>query len=121
MRALLLQLSDIHIRSGDDPVIRRRALIARAVASLDPDIDACLLLLTGDIANTGSGDEYYVALDFIGQLQKDLRDAFGGAVSVHTAVIPGNHDCDFRVPIGARDLLRASLASNPLQPVDDSI
>ena len=121
MRLLLIQLSDIHFRAVDNSVIEKRSAIVRAVQNLDPDIQACILLISGDIAFSGSGEEYYLALDFIAGVQSELRAAIREGTPVFVTVVPGNHDCDFREATGARDLLRAQLSSNPEQPIDDSI
>lgn len=121
MRLLLVQLSDIHLRTSGNSVLDRRGPIVRALQNLEPDLEACILLFTGDIAYSGNSDEYYLALDFIGKLQNELQGALPKNAPVFVAAIPGNHDCDFSEPLGARDLLRTQLAANPGQVIDESI
>lgn len=121
MRLLLVQLSDIHLRMSGNSLLERRGAIVSALQNLEPELDACLLLFTGDVAYSGQADEYYLALDFIGKLQSDLSAVLPNRAPVFVAAIPGNHDCDFSEPLAARDLLRAQLAANPSQVIDDSI
>ena len=121
MRILLVQLSDMHVRTSGNSLSEKGARIVSAIQNLEPDLEACILLFTGDIAFSGDADEYYVALGFIGQLQIDLRNAFPRHVPVYVAVIPGNHDCNFSEPVRARDLLRPQLLANPHHAMDESI
>jgi hypothetical protein len=91
MKLLLLHLSDIHLRSQNDPVIGRIESIRRAVQAL-PEFAACVLVVTGDVAFSGQAEEYAVAHRFF----DGLRDVFaekGPAPIVAEVFIPGNHDC----------------------------
>jgi hypothetical protein len=121
MRLLLVQLSDIHLRSSDNAIIEKRSAIVRALQNVDTQAIGCLVVVSGDIAFSGSGDEYYLALEFIAALQSELRQALHGNIPVYVAAIPGNHDCDFAEPMGVRDLLRAQLNVDPSQKVDESV
>jgi Icc protein len=85
---MLAQLSDPHIRVGEDDRGAARALedAVRAVLELDPAPDA--VLLSGDVAEHASAAEYERARDLLAPLQ----------MPVHA--LPGNHDDP--------DLLRAA-------------
>ena len=91
-RALLAQISDLHIQVGAGdrtPTARAEAVIA-AVAALVPAPDS--VLVTGDLVHHGAPAEY----DRVRELLAPLR------MPVH--VLPGNHD--------DRDALRATLGAH---------
>lgn len=112
MRLLLLQLSDIHVSQGDNPVLERAQKIVEATRGLDRKVDACIVLLTGDAVDTGQDGEYSVALDFVESVRRALEAEFIPAIPVHVVPIPGNHDCDFSGDQQARDLIVDSVPSS---------
>jgi hypothetical protein len=58
MKILLLQLSYIHLHAGgENPFCRRAAEIVDAVRNSDYELDAAILVLSGDIAFAGHSDE----------------------------------------------------------------
>jgi Icc protein len=75
---MLAQLSDPHIRLGDDAPDRALAAAVAAVAALDPAPDA--VLVSGDLADTGDPREYARVRELLAPL----------AMPYH--VLPGNHD-----------------------------
>jgi Icc protein len=89
--SVLVQLTDLHLRSGEDAAgpARRLEQAVRRVAELQPRLDA--VLLSGDVADTPSTAAYEQAHDLLAPL----------GVVIHA--IPGNHD--------DRDMLRACFAS----------
>jgi hypothetical protein len=67
MEIVLFHLSDIHIKDSSDLVLKRQDKLAAALRSyltLAPD-EHPFLLITGDIAFSGSEDEYMLAENFI--------------------------------------------------------
>jgi 3',5'-cyclic-AMP phosphodiesterase len=90
-RALLAQISDLHIQvgAGDRTPMARAVAVVAAVAALDPAPDA--VVVTGDLVHHGTPPEY----ERVRQVLAPLR------MPVH--VLPGNHD--------DRDALRAVLAA----------
>jgi 3',5'-cyclic-AMP phosphodiesterase len=77
---LLAQLSDPHVGAsweGADPVTRLRNAVA-AVLALPEPVDA--VLVTGDLSDNGSEQEYRLVRELLGRFE----------VPVH--VLPGNHD-----------------------------
>ncbi|MBB5060619.1 hypothetical protein HDF16_005355 [Granulicella aggregans] len=89
---LTVQLSDIHFREGSNPVDDRLEALLAAVLSIRPRPDACLVLLTGDIAFSGKKTEYKRAFIFLSGLRVQLAEFFGNQ-NVFFEVIAGNHDC----------------------------
>ena len=83
------------------------------MASVDPLIDGCIVVLSGDIAFSGKEDEYLVALEFVDDLVQGIKK-IDPSISVHTVAVPGNHDCSF---VGEQEI-RDSLVSSLIQNLD---
>ena len=100
-RAVLAQLSDLHVGvgPGDTRSARRLAAAVAAVAGLDPAPDA--LLISGDLVDVSSPEAYARVRELLAPL----------AMPVHA--IPGNHD--------DRELLRAAFGpddgGDPAAPI----
>jgi 3',5'-cyclic-AMP phosphodiesterase len=75
---MLAQLSDPHIRLGDDAPDRALAAAVAAVAALDPAPDA--VLVSGDLADSGDPREYARVRELLAPLPMPYH------------VLPGNHD-----------------------------
>src|SRR4051812_37044864 len=77
---LLGQLSDLHVRVGPDDVegARRIAATVAAAAAFEPGLTA--VVITGDVAENGTDDEYRRARELLAPL----------AMPIH--VVAGNHD-----------------------------
>ena len=94
MRIVLLQLSDIHVRSGRDSVLSRAVKVKEACHGAAPSASACIIVLSGDIAFSGQDAEYDAAYSFFDELRTDLLSLPAMEV-VEFVAVPGNHDCDF--------------------------
>lgn len=92
MRLLLVQLSDIHFKTGSDPVLSRVQAIWAAIRSTGAPPDACLFLITGDIAWSGQEKEYDQASAFFRLFRNEITLDLKNTPVVFVA-IPGNHDC----------------------------
>ena len=114
MRLLVVHLSDIHIKAEDDPVLSRVQRISEAVESRRADADAVVIVVTGDIAFSGTADQYEIATRFLKSIAKDIS---GEPLIV---VVPGNHDCDFTADSGSRKALINVLETSSVA-VDESI
>lgn len=114
-RALLIQLSDIHFSEPGDAVLKRTAEIAAAVQPLLPLASRVIIVVTGDIAQSGKAAEYELASGFIRSVAADIESRHGQSPEIIT--VPGNHDADFdspRAKVRTRVLqtLKAEPASN---------
>jgi hypothetical protein len=96
MRLLVVQLSDIHFRAVSNPVSERTDHIIGAICSIMPMPEACLVLVTGDVAYSGEPGQYKQAAAFFTGLQDKLRARFG-TEKVRLDYIPGNHDCSLPI------------------------
>ncbi len=107
MRILIVQISDLHLSGLADAAAERAKNLARAVVAKVPKADACYVVVTGDIANTGDPTEYSAAKDCLEKVRMDLLDARIG--SVNFVAIPGNHDLNLRTETDTRRFLLDSL------------
>ncbi len=92
MKIACIHLSDIHLKAFRTPILSRTQQLATAVCAIDSLIDSVVILLSGDIANTGHIKEYEMADTFIA----DVISAFKRQltkVTIDIVAIPGNHDC----------------------------
>ena len=114
MKLLLIHLSDIHITSDDDAITKRYPQIVNAVKNLDYSLDLCVVVVTGDIAFSGTTEQYFVAFEFFEHLKQLLSQSLSGApqhqpVPVTLVIVPGNHDCDFTASGTVRDIIIESI------------
>lgn len=108
----LLLLSDIHylsVPSEIDPDSKMRKVVVQDLVDFHKTNGAFdHILVGGDIANTGSKDEYDRALEFF----NEVCDATGCPIE-QVYVVPGNHDKDFKAENAeVRHIINAGL-SNP--------
>lgn len=92
MKILFIHLSDAHLKQ-DTPLrdINTNALVDSL--SQMGNFDECVLVFSGDIANSGNENEYKVAGKMFGRILKGISDKYlGGKKHIHTFVVPGNHD-----------------------------
>lgn len=94
MSVLIIHLSDIHIRGASAPIISRFDKICAAVASELPTAQKVLVMVSGDIAQSGQKDEYAAAKGFFDRLVSMLAEETSASIDI--LFVPGNHDCDFR-------------------------
>ena len=120
MRVLIVQLSDIHFRGTDDPVLSKAGRIVDAVRGLDYHVSACVVVLSGDITFGGKEDEFLVALEFVDELKQRLTSELANEVPVHVVAVPGNHDCDLIPERSIRTTLIEHIANHG-DDIDDSV
>lgn len=116
MRLLIVHLSDIHLRVGDNPALKY-ARHFKAVLNRHTGADACLLAYVGDVAFSGKAEEYTIASQLCNILLVQAGQALG--CPIYEAFAPGNHDVNFEHERPSRasainDLLN-SYASRPFE------
>lgn len=104
MTVVVLHLSDIHIYDARDSILGRGPQIASAVQRHLRDCAKLLIILSGDIAQSGQAAEYALAEQLLVQIKQTLAAEFP-TLSVEIIVAPGNHDCDFSGPDEIRDAI----------------
>ena len=101
-KLLFLHLSDIHINSNEDAILRRSLAIASTTFQLLPEIHTVIIVISGDIAWSGANSQYILATIFIDSLAKAISSE-NTDVKIEIFVCPGNHDCDFSLNDETRD------------------
>lgn len=101
MSLLILHLSDIHIRAASDPILKRADLIARTLNEHLATASLVVIIVSGDIAFSGSKKEYQLAKPFLEDLRKRIRKE--ARCDVEFVICPGNHDCDFTTNNSSRE------------------
>ncbi len=125
-KALLVHLSDIHVRSDTDPILSRVEPIVAAVQNLEYQVDAAIIAVSGDLAFAGSEPQYFAVWTFLDNLRSRLVDQLTPAgratpTPVTIVAIPGNHDCNFAEPKAARPIIIQSVLDSPEQTKDQSV
>jgi hypothetical protein len=115
MRVLLVQLSDIHVKSAADPILARAGNIVDAIKNLDHEIDLAVVAVTGDLAFSGKTEEYAHVWRLLGEVRAGLEAKLGlhTTVPVRVAAVPGNHDVDFARDDEVRAILLDSVYGHP--------
>ena len=93
MRTSICHISDIHFKIGENAILNKMSQLSNAILQNLHKNDFVLFFITGDIAQSGSENEYLIALDFILYLKEQLFKAKN--IRSYFWFVPGNHDCDF--------------------------
>ena len=111
MKINVLHLSDIHFVKATDTVFARAADIAASNYFRAREADITLITVTGDIAYSGSQEEYQVAADFLNTIRTALIAETGKPV--HLLMVPGNHDCVLKPQDAVRELIIDNIIKDP--------
>lgn len=103
MSLSIVHLSDIHIKGKEDTIFKRVEEIKHACVSALPSNGDVIIVISGDIAFSGSADQYELASDIISQISEYIKQQKSSYI--HFAFAPGNHDCDFTISNSVRDTL----------------
>lgn len=106
MRVVIVHLSDLHLVSdtASNVVLSRVEEICKAAASASYDADLALLVISGDVAQSGRPPEYEQALQFCRAVEQSLPK-YCRWKAPRWVCVPGNHDCDFTDAAQARESL----------------
>src|SRR6267378_3389302 len=94
MRLLIAHLSDLHLREEANPILSRIDKLVQAIQSVEAQPDFCVIATSGDIAFSGTEAQYRVAVELLSAARERLERRYAG-VPVRSAMVPGNHDCDY--------------------------
>jgi Calcineurin-like phosphoesterase len=117
MTVPILHLSDIHIHLPSDHVLSRASAIAQTLNPYLPDATAVVIVLSGDVAQSGQKGEYELASKLVDEVVAAVKAE--KAIDVTVIIAPGNHDCDFSGDQEAR-LAIVSAAKNRSSDMPDS-
>ena len=119
MTAVILHLSDIHIRSKSDPILSRAQEIASCTFSSLQDASHLFVVISGDIAFSGEENQYDLAIKLFLQIRAVIEKEAN--IPVSFIAVPGNHDCNFGMDTNARRLLVNAINDKSDIEIDDSI
>lgn len=110
---LIAHITDIHVANDLDTVLARPEKIGAAIASHLHVGDRLVLLVTGDVAQSGRADEYELALTFFRRIENYIKSECGAYTQF--VVCPGNHDCDLSGPQEIRNLVLKRISEKPTE------
>lgn len=116
MNLLLLHLSDIHIKTANDPILKREKNIASCLYSFLPSASHIFFIVSGDVAFSGEDSQYTLATNFLKNIQKAIQKESQCPISF--IIAPGNHDCNFEQDSGTRRTLIKSIDDPKTQQHD---
>ena len=123
MKVAMLHLSDLHIgKDNYQWLLKRAEQIVPAVWNDFSDCGKIIIVVSGDIANTGTEEEYGYAKGFFRELLKQFakRGLRNKDLENKIICVPGNHDCNYEKDTAARQLLLGSLRSKAAA-IDNSV
>lgn len=94
MQICIIHLSDIHFGDNDDALITRADKISAATQEEIVFADACFVVVTGDIAWSGTTEQYAIAQTFLNRLTDNIKK-LAPSLLAEIVIVPGNHDCNF--------------------------
>ena len=123
MKLAILHLSDMHIDNENYLWLTKRT--KSIVSAVWNDFSECgkiIIVVSGDIANSGKKDQYGYAKSFFKTLLRAFAEKRLGDTELENKIIcvPGNHDCDFDINDNARKMLLPSIRAN-VEMVDNSV
>lgn len=116
MKALLVHLSDLHYSAAAPIDPKRFQMLGAPVPPLlheKPDLVA--LLIGGDLVDRGEIDSFPAIAKLIGNAKASLEANLPSA-RVIVAVVPGNHDSDFKMEQDARNVVLIGIGSRKEVP-----
>lgn len=111
----ILHLSDLHINKDNIQwLLKRTEQIVNAVRTDFIECNKIVIVVTGDIADAGSEEQYGYAKTFFRTLlrafvEKGLRNTI---LENKIICVPGNHDCNFEKENVARTMLFSGMRNN---------
>lgn len=119
MTVVVLHLSDIHIRSDQDPILTRGGKIAACLFSELSEASAVFIVVSGDIAFSGKSEEYQAAKGLFISIREIVQRETKSPI--HFVLVPGNHDCDFARSSTPRRVTLNAVRDDPSQLDEDVI
>lgn len=123
MKLAILHLSDIHIEKDNSQWLLKKAeLIVKAVWNHFSECGKIIFVVSGDIANTGTVEQYGYAKEFFRKLLKEfaIRGLKNTELENKIICVPGNHDCNYDKEDGVRTMLLSNIHANA-GTVDNSV
>lgn len=104
MKIVFLHIGDMHIKDRNGVNFFQINKIADTLNSL-PSFDRIVLIIAGDIAQSGTADQYTRAGHLIGELITAIKRKLAYTQKIDVLCVPGNHDMDHKgKPMSSDDL-----------------
>lgn len=115
MKILFLHLSDIHLKESTVLAqINPKAIVGSLIQM--GEFDECILILSGDIVQSGNENEYIVAGKLLSQLLRGINNKyFDGKHHIPVLISPGNHDNLVEDSKRTRDTLKGFYTDKKLE------
>jgi predicted MPP superfamily phosphohydrolase len=121
MLVSIVHLSDIHFSEFGNTLQTRSRQLAAAICETDLGCNQFIVVLSGDIAQSGAKAEYAVARFFLDAVKEAICRSRPHS-AVHFISVPGNHDCYLpEAQISLRNALIEGLLPTLDGPPDRSI
>ena len=91
MRLQICHLSDIHFLDKNNSLISKQESLCRAILESSFKNQKILFLISGDIAQSGMGQQYDVDFEFFTYIKNKLTKEKN--IISYFFFAPGNHDC----------------------------
>jgi len=109
LKLAIVQISDVHIKTHEDLVLLRASDIVSAVKNVAPRATAYLIAVTGDIAYSGTKNQYQLATALFSKIVSGLENKHTKVLQFYIA---GNHDLDFTSQPDTRNALLQHVRRN---------
>lgn len=112
MKAAIIQLSDIHIKSNNDFIIQKKDAFFRSCKSIINQCSRLIIVITGDIASSGKKEEYDIALNWLKDCESLWKEEAKFLNTIDYVIVPGNHDCNLSDLSEIRNIIIKKILQN---------
>lgn len=114
----IVHISDIHVHSETDKVLANFEKLERAICLTPTQSELVLILVSGDIAFSGSESEYKAIEPHFSKLEENLKSKFN--TPIKWVMVPGNHDGTFKTAPKTRAHVIEGILRDGANAVDES-
>lgn len=119
MKLVILHLSDIHVASDNDWILREATKIAASAFVSARAADAVLIVVTGDLTFSATEQQFSAVGTFLQSIRESLENETKRPTGV--VVVPGNHDCSLVPADESRDIVIEHILKNSSVPISDGL
>lgn len=95
MKVIFLHLSDLHLQDSQGMHPAKLQAVVDSLAAYPP-FEGIVIIFSGDIAASGTTNQYKIAARFIGRLLSEIRSKYSiSKKNTKILIVPGNHDIDW--------------------------
>lgn len=121
MNVVFLHLSDIHLDKKQDINAFQIKKIADALCAHSP-FEKLFLILSGDLANRGTKDQYANVYKLVGILIKEIKRSTDYHDHIDIFIVPGNHDVDLsKQPLDSKQLTQIRIDNSFYKYVESEL